>query len=94
MSTIKVGEVTGQETAADLQRLAEVYEVRDALFTAPDIVEFMHTSVEDMNSYECPECSPHEPQAWTWAAERLHAAGWRPGMTAEDAARLLAEVRS
>lgn len=40
------------------------------------------------------------PQAWSWyrgrcaeggdIAERLHRAGWRPGMTAEDAARLLA----
>lgn len=28
----------------------------------------------------------------TAAAERLHAAGWRPGMSAEDEDRLLAEA--
>lgn len=63
--------ITGEETAADLQRLAEVFEVREALMR------------ED-------EDYAHLPLTATLAAERLHAAGWRPGMTAEDAARLLA----
>ena len=69
--------LTGQETAADLQRLAEVYEVREVLrfWKSREFAQlFGHLNPNDT------------------LAERLHAAGWRPGMTAEDAARLLAEV--
>jgi len=66
--------LTGQETAADLQRLAEVFEVREAI--ADEVLE-------------------KAPGGLTLdeVAVRLHAAGWRPGMAAEGAARLLAEVR-
>ena len=34
---------------------------------------------------------PDGAKDWQGPSERLHAAGWRPGMTAEDAARRLAE---
>ncbi len=61
--------LSGRESADDLRRLAEVFEIR-ALW-------------EDA-------CDQTDEQALTLTAERLHAAGWRPGMTAEDAARLLA----
>lgn len=59
--------LTGQETAAELQRLA--------LLNLP--IAAIGREFAD-------------PQV---LAERLHRAGWRPGMTAADAARLLAEVR-
>lgn len=72
---------------SDLQECAEVIEVRQAwermMLTAP----FEQTD---------------GPAADAWMADptrdgmafirRIHAAGWRPGMTAEDAARLLAEA--
>lgn len=54
--------LTGHETADDLRRLAEVFEVREALTAVGGPAEL---------------------------AERLHAAGWRPGDTAERAALLL-----
>lgn len=74
--------LTGSETAADLQRLAEIFEVREALvqlFRAenPADNERLRTMLMSL-------CDG--------AAEILHAAGWRPGMTAENAARLLAEA--
>lgn len=54
--------LTGHETAEDLRRLAEVFEVREALTAVGGPAEL---------------------------AERIHAAGWRPGDTAERAALLL-----
>lgn len=51
-----------------LRRLAEVFEVREA------VAKRWGADLADELS------------------ERLHAAGWRPGMTAEDAARLLAQA--
>lgn len=90
--------LTGQESADDLRRLAEVFEVREAL----DAMLVCHNcgneeptigELEDgtISQPWCTECDsemgyPH----FASEAERLHAAGWRPGMTAEDAARLLA----
>lgn len=70
--------LTGRESAADLRRLAEVFEVREALWKTVD-------------AYQAGWGDPWE-LAEVWLAERLHAAGWRPGMTAEDAARLLGEA--
>lgn len=75
--------LTGRETAAELQRLAEVYEVREALAAGiPHVTPGMRHGVTRYFDDEATE-----------KAKRLYAAGWRPGMTAEDAARLLAEVR-
>lgn len=72
--------LAGQETADDLRRLAEVFEVREALrvLDTPWSLLYNHRTGEahDLGTL----------------AEQLHAAGWRPGMTADDAARLLAEV--
>ncbi len=74
--TIIATGLTGQETATDLQRMAEVYEVRAA-------VQAMRRTVREASGQHIDE-----------VAERLHAAGWRPGMTAEDAARLLSEANN
>jgi hypothetical protein len=108
--TIIALNLTGQETAADLQRLAEVYEVREVL-TA--------TLIEPRGPYEPAfwliglPCGPglfdHKTEdgedgitamevgsgtdrdvALQAAAERLHAAGWRPRDSAARAAELLA----
>lgn len=69
--------LTGRESADDLRRLAEVFDVREAmLITLP-----WSTRLEPSRLSADP-CGD--------LAERLHAAGWRPGMTAEDAARRLA----
>lgn len=74
--TIIALNVPTDATADDLRTLAEVFEVREAT-------------------------RPWESRDWAalfgylnppdTLFDRLHAAGWRPGMTAEDAARLLAE---
>lgn len=89
--------VRANATAADLQRLAEVFEVREVL------------QVEDAYQFKVGECyhffsvalgrnvvsrvrgPGSADEARGWVATLLHRAGWRPGMTAEDAARLLAE---
>lgn len=174
-ATIIALNLTGQETAADLQRLAEVYEVREAvatdlallkavvevktrrhLWTPDDAIEFVpavlpqvfgdgkallalttinsrprfyviridnswrdihdhiddicgalgehfgeiHRDDEDFDAddpvSEWPTFDDENGTSWGWItddlAERLHAAGWRPGMTVGDAARLLAEA--
>jgi hypothetical protein len=75
--------LTGQETAADLQRLAEVFEVREAVareFAVWREVQYAAGGDEAM-------CATDEAVAVV--IERLHAAGWRPGDTAERAAELL-----
>lgn len=69
--------LSGQESADDLRRLAEVFEIREALWKTVDAYAAGWGDVWE--------------QAEQWLAERLHAAGWRAGMSAEDAARLLAE---
>ena len=86
--------LTGQETADDLRRLAEVFEVREAFNVwRPDTHAQWCARVErwwpprPTSIVAQRETAEEARQA---AAERLHAAGWRPGMTAEDAARLLA----
>lgn len=84
--------LTGQETAADLQRLAELFETREALRkalrTEPGLSGFTRVYLGGMmvGGFSGGD-------GLTYWAQRLHAAGWRPGMTAEDAGRLLAEVR-
>lgn len=81
--------LTSQETAADLQRMAEVFEVREALdhlfglTISPSQVE-RQAAVRAL--YQ------HSTRGLHGLAERLHALGWRKGQTAEDAARLLREA--
>lgn len=88
--------LTGDESADDLRRLAEVFEVREVLWEdacdqtwcvcvgqrVGQRVVVLHGWTEETKDLD-------DEQGLTMAAERLHAAGWRPGMTAEDAARLL-----
>jgi hypothetical protein len=109
--TIVALSLTGQETANDLRRLAEVFEVREVIarMLDADNAEWYWSCTSDDPKW--PD-SPHgiSIQLHEWedsievadeatrtlaldvAAGCLHAAGWRPGMTAEDAARLLAEA--
>ncbi len=94
--TIVALSLTGQETADDLRRLAEVFEVREALRLRAwrkDSHLPWHTSLRPFDEDGVVASGKTAEEAIQAAAERLHSAGWRPGMTAEDAARLLAEVR-
>jgi len=107
-ATIVALGLTGQESADDLRRLAEVFEVREALVAEvasqrPDrpggLWPWTHLFDEAfdrgrLRRCEAAEC-PGGLRCVTLLAElaqRLHAAGWHPGMTAEDAARLLAQT--
>ena len=80
--------LTGQETAADLRRLAEVFEVREAVARDFSVWRVVQTAAggDDERSARDADVAA--------TIDRLHAAGWRPGMTAEDAARLLSEART
>ncbi len=81
--------LTGHESADDLRRMAEVFEVREALLQAHGTdAELWHSAAWGSARQGVGVTLAAVAQD---AAERLHAAGWRPGMTAEDAARLLAE---
>lgn len=75
--------LTSQETTADLQRIAEAFEVWEAI----------DGSDETKRAIWGPRSSRVSDGTLSIVARILHAAGWRHGMTAEDAARLLAEVR-
>lgn len=81
-ATIVALNVPTDTTADDLRRLAEVFEVREALarWAFDDMRE-----LDDAFTRNGVRIRP----AITLLANILHAAGWRPGMTAEDAARLL-----
>jgi len=82
-------------TRSDLRRLAEVFEVREALGTMRAADHVTERALED--AIKAAAAGPTMSDlfaAMTTVAERLHAAGWRPGMTAEDAARLLSEAQS
>lgn len=74
VATIVALNRTGQESADDLQRLAEVFEVREYLINTGDDSIWYGQEIDEL-------------------APRLHAAGWRAGMPAEDAARMLAEAK-
>lgn len=86
-STIVALHLTGQETADDLRRLAEVFEVREAWENMP--AHRGEPNPAEAAYVEALSGTPAEDAFF----ERLCAAGWRPGMTAEDAARLLAAAR-
>lgn len=88
--------LSGDESADDLRRLAEVYEVRYFL---------TYGDQRKSGAANRDEVQAIERAAWPYVgavegethatikdrcAEILYAARWRPGMTAEDAARLLA----
>jgi hypothetical protein len=75
--------LTGQETAADLQRLAEVFEVREAWLALPP-----HT-VAPIESLVVAYADAGTSGNFDGFYRRLHAAGWRPGDTAERASELL-----
>ena len=131
-ATIVALGLTGQESADDLRRMAEVFEVREALMVYQNRDEFsaacaalrrwMDGPAEDTSALRAIATKMEGAQnlpAWdvllfagreelrvlqqhggeaheakALAAERLHAAGWRPGMTAEDAVRLLEQAGS
>jgi hypothetical protein len=78
--------LTGNETAGGLRRLAEVFEVREAWAA---LVKSLKTGPMTQAEADYHNCG-RDLDAF---AERLHAAGWCPGMTAEDAARILTDER-
>lgn len=80
--TIIALDVPADATADQLRELVEVFEVREAIAAG-----VAHTTPGMQHV-----CIRYFDDDATRMAGRLHAAGWRPGMTAEDAARLLAEV--
>ncbi|HEY8376724.1 MAG TPA: hypothetical protein VIK91_09560 [Nannocystis sp.] len=84
--------LTGEESADDLRRLAEIFEVREALLAAAAGNQTAERTIEQHVVQEAADRGPtwgDLQDAFYAIAERLHAAGWRPGMTAEDAARML-----
>lgn len=92
--TIIALNLTGQETAADLQRLAEVYEVREALLAVPCVacggstVCWGYSDVEPEHLPMCDGCCYHTGEdGWCThvrndlmaLSERLHRDGWKRG---------------
>jgi hypothetical protein len=86
--------LTGQETAADLQRLAEVFEVREALLATPcvacmgEAVCWGYCDVEPELQPMCDKCCYHSGEdGWCTLvrddlqglAARLHREGWKAG---------------
>jgi len=74
--------LTGKETPADMQRLAEIFAVHEAL-RAMNPIDFLVATGgigPESRSFNISEASP-----------LLHAAGWRPGMTPEQAAGSLSK---
>lgn len=88
-ATIIALDVPADATADDLRTLAEVYEVRENLLT---LARWPDAPLSD-DIYETIGQMAARREDWqTWLAKLLHRIGWRPGMTAEDAARMLAEA--
>lgn len=78
--TIIALNLTGKETPADMQRLTEIYVIHEAL-RAMNPLDFLVATggiAPDSRSFNISEAPP-----------LLHAAGWRPGMTPEQAAACL-----
>lgn len=78
--------LTGSESAADLQGMAERFDIRAALRIDLGLPGFSRVFLGDemVGGFSGGD-------GLSYWAERLHAAGFRAGMTPEDAARLLAE---
>lgn len=87
--TIVALDVPADATAEDLRGLAEVFEVREAL------LKFNLSTLAGVLGLELTVYLVGNLLAVfrniDAAAELLYRAGWRPGMTAEDAARLLGD---
>lgn len=81
--------LTGEETADDLRALAERFEVREALNVRPMMIGRLGVYVQAQRVWWQDGVTADKLRSLI--AERLHAAGWKPGMTAEDAARLLGQ---
>lgn len=89
--TIIALDVPADATAEHLRALAERFEVREALYTMTRGDHAAESTLERfIKSAAAGPTFGDLLQAFDAAAKRLHAAGWRPGMTAKDAARLLA----
>ena len=88
--TIIALNVPADATADGLRELAEVFEVREVLrWEAGSHPSFWRVFLGQAMIGGFSGSIGSGLDHW---ASRLHAAGWRPGMTAEDAARLLAEA--
>lgn len=97
-------DVPADATAADLQRLAKVFEVREAVSSlisadgpwllddAPPAIVLYLSRGQQLTVVELDADGVTTSHALDAAAKKLHRAGWRPGMTAEDAARMLADL--
>lgn len=87
--TIIAMDLTGSESADDLRRLAEVFEVRKTLNVRPMMmIGRLGVYVQVQRVWWQDGVTADELRSLI--AERLHAAGWRPGDSAERAAELLA----
>lgn len=80
-------DVPADATADSLRELTERFEVREAW---EDVLDGMNNIARADNRAVVMYFDDPGRDARAFF-DRLHAAGWRPGMTAEDAARLLAE---
>lgn len=86
-------DVPADATADDLRTLAEVFEVREALFSMSSGSHATESALENHIRAAATGLTFGDLKAaFHSVANRLHRAGWRPNMTAEDAARLLAEA--
>lgn len=77
--------LTGKETAGELRALTERFDIRKMLRVEPGLPGFsrVYLEAEMLGGFSGGD-------GLSYWAERLHAAGWRVGGTAADAARLLA----
>lgn len=86
--TIIALDVPTDATADDLRVLADRFEVRHFLTYGDARHEVEHAAWPFLGDFDGRTHSEIKDRV----ADMLHRAGWRPGMTAEDAARMLAEV--
>jgi hypothetical protein len=84
--------LTGREIAADLQRMAEVFEVQEALrglFGATMKDRALRPTMLTLVAFADARSEGEPKKGIDVLAEHLHASGWRPGDTAERASELL-----
>lgn len=95
-ATVAALDLIGQESARELQRLAEIFEIYEDIFGA--LVRADKGSLETRDGYfaavivghAAAACGEDEQAAAHDLAARLHAAGGRRGIESDEAARLLA----